>query len=160
MWVHDTSWRGPRFQKKPFGMPRKKKFLASCLWLGGVSRQRPDCSSNLCPPKTIAIWLLGGVLGLLPVLCSHINGPKHTLKMSDSKCFTRTQIRWVIWRSYSFHKLPKGPRRTKKILRVVNWLRVVSLLSHCDFAIVAHLARNPFSWELQTFSSQFEGFAA
>ena len=60
-------------------------------------RRPPDYSSNLCPPETFAIWLLGGVLGLLPVVSSDIKGPKQPLKKSYSKCRKRTLIRWAIW---------------------------------------------------------------
>ena len=39
----------------------------------------------------------GVFLGLIPAV-SYIEGPKHPLKKSYSKCFRRTEIRWVIWR--------------------------------------------------------------
>ena len=62
--------------RKPFGNFKPK-----------VCRRPPDYSSNLCPPKTFAIWLF--------------RRPKTPPKKSYSKCFRRTQIRWVIWRSSS-----------------------------------------------------------
>ena len=62
-------------------------------------RRPPDYSSNLCPPKTFAIWLLGGCLGLPSCCFSAIKGPKHPLKKSYSKIFRRIQIWWVIWQS-------------------------------------------------------------
>ena len=55
--------------------------------------------TNLCPPKTFAMWLFWGVFWASFLLFSYIKGPKHAQKKSYSKCFRRTQIRWVIWRS-------------------------------------------------------------
>ena len=65
------------------------------LWL----RRPPDYSPNLCPPKTLAMWLFGGCFGPPSCCFSYIEGPRHPLQKSYSKCFRRTQIRWVIWRS-------------------------------------------------------------
>ena len=63
------------------------------------ARRQPDYSSNLCPPKTFAIWLfLGGVLGLLYKKTTG-RRPKTPRKKSYSKCFRWTQIGRVIWRS-------------------------------------------------------------
>ena len=39
-----------------------------------------------------------GVFWAAFLLFSYIKGPKHPLNKSYSKCFRRTQIRWVIWR--------------------------------------------------------------
>ena len=52
------------------------------------SRRPPDCSSNLCPPKTFAIWLFkGGVFWAFFLLFFlQKKGPKHPPKKSYSKC--------------------------------------------------------------------------
>ena len=44
------------------------KCLNTALWGPQKIRRPPDYSSNLCRPKTFATWLLGGVLGLPPVV--------------------------------------------------------------------------------------------
>ena len=45
---------------------------------------------------------LGGVLGLIYIRKTTGRRPKTHPKESYSKCFRRTQIRWVIWRSSRF----------------------------------------------------------
>ena len=62
------------------------------------SRRPPDYSSKLCPPKTFAIWFFRGVLDLV-YKKNNRKEAQSTPKKSYSKCFRRTQIRWVIWRS-------------------------------------------------------------
>ena len=68
-------------------------------WQAPATRQAPDYSSNLCPPKIWSIWLFQGVfLGLLHKKKKEA-GPKHPLQKSYRSYFSRAQIRWVIWRS-------------------------------------------------------------
>ena len=76
---------------------------SSTLCISHISRRPPDYSSNLCPPKTFAIWLFGGCFGHPSCCFSCIKGPKHPLKKSYSKSFRRTQIIWAIWRSSNFY---------------------------------------------------------
>ena len=74
-----------------------------------MARRPPDCSSNLCLPKTFAVWLFRGCLGPPSCCFFYIRGPNHPLKKSYSKCFRQTQIRWVIWWSSN------GPKMWRKL---------------------------------------------
>ena len=85
-------------------MPR----LPASSWSLNV-RRPPDCSSNLCPPKNFAIWLLGGLVWASSLLLSYVKGPKHPLKKSYRKYLRRTQVRWVIRRS-STHNIWKATK--------------------------------------------------
>ena len=84
-----------------FTVPRVQRgFLVTFFsWKTWNTTRPPDCSSNLCPPKIFAIWLFwgGGVLGLVPVVFLINRRPKTPPEKSYSKCFRRTQSRWVIW---------------------------------------------------------------
>ena len=52
----------------------------SCFLFKGIFRRPPDYSSNLCPPKTFAIWhFFGGVLGLF-LEKQQEGGPKYPPK--------------------------------------------------------------------------------
>ena len=51
-----------------------------------------------------------GVFGPPSCCFSYMKGPKHPLKKSYRKCFRRTQIRWVIWRS-SRRAVPSARKR-------------------------------------------------
>ena len=77
--------------------------LGAFLGNRGGTRVAPVDDRQITHPINVRLKHLlydfwGVILGLLPVV-SYIEGPKHPLKKSYSKCLKPAQIRWVIWRS-------------------------------------------------------------
>ena len=51
------------------------RFSIQSRRISATTRGPPDYSSNLCPPRTFAIWLLGGCFGPPSCCFSYIKGP-------------------------------------------------------------------------------------
>ena len=71
-----------------------------------LMRRPPEYSSNLCPPKTFAIWLWGVFWASFLLFFLIYKRSRAPLEESYSKCLRPTQIRWVIWRSSTYSHAP------------------------------------------------------
>ena len=99
-----------------------------------VIRRQPDYSSNLCPPKTFAIWLFGECFGPPSCCFSYIKGWKHPPKKSSLR---RTHIRWEFWQSSSNSQSPAS-----------HWMAKTSSLNclSCRIPYQSLHALNAFPW--------------